>query len=125
MTSLANLVTGRRTFDESAQTCLPFEFALSFVEDIVLAINSDNAVLERCLPLVLDALHLVEQAENDVAISCFLNSLGKVIVGIVKIGVDGIFFVNLLVLVRFTRTIELCGADRGRGGCGRCVWSSS
>jgi hypothetical protein len=73
--------------------CLPLELSLSLVEeipaifvshgpehlrprlDLLLAIGRHDTILERALPLVLDALYLVVRAENMVNLLVLLVSV--------------------------------------------------
>lgn len=87
------------------------------MEDIILAIDSKDAVLEdalpiklvsscagiiglrRILPLVLDALDFIIHAEHDMTTVLVLIILVDVIVGIVEIRVDGVLVVDIFVVV--------------------------
>lgn len=85
---------------------LPFVFASSLVEDIVLAIYAKNAILENALPvlllvfvttlylpfvnwdrlpLVLDTLYLVVHTEHDLAAIFVFVVLLEIIVRVVEI----------------------------------------
>lgn len=70
----------------ASKQLLPLVLSCSLVENILLAIHSQDTILECALPLVLDALNLVIHAEHDVAQAFIVHFIIiTVLVGVIQV----------------------------------------
>lgn len=79
-------------------------------EDLLGPLDSQDAILQSALPLVLDSLDLVVRAQHDLVCLLAVLCVGSQVIRVVEVGVDSVFVLDVIVIIACRITLSTCDA---------------
>ena len=79
-------------------------------EDLLGPLDSQDAILQSALPLVLDSLDLVVRAQHDLVCLLAVLCAGSQVIRIVQVRIDGVLVLDVIVIIACRITLSTCDA---------------